>query len=432
MLSQEIFKKRRQKLFDAMADDSATVVISAPEHQRTHDVESAYRQDSNFYYLTGIKESHCAIVFFKSKGQTSYYLFSRVRNLAQCQWFGDLIGQDRAISEYGVNGAFSIDLLDEKMLTLLGNCRRVYYSFGRYPAFDERFNKWIVELRKKNRAAINAPHEIFNSDVVLYEMRLIKEADELPLIQKSVDIAGQAHMRAMKTCRPGMFEYEIEAEIRHEFTKNGAAHVSFEPIVASGANACTLHYGANNKKINDGDLVLVDIGCEYDYYASDLTRTFPANGKFSPEQKAIYELVLEAQLAAIEKVGPNYYWNDAQKITVEVITRGLCKLRILQGNVDTLIKEAAYKPFYMHHVGHWMGLDAHDVGEYYIDGKGRSLQPGMVQTVEPGIYIMPNMQNVDKKWWGIGVRIEDDVLITKDGCKVLSTAVPKTVEDIEK
>ena len=431
MLSQEIFKKRRQKLFDAMIDNSVSIVISASEHERTNDVVSAYRQDGNFYYLTGIKESHCAAVLFKRKDQCVYYFFSRVRDPLQRQWFGDLMGQEGAISSYGADSAFPLDLLDEKMLTLLSNCRRVYYSFGRRPEFDARFNAWIVTLRKKVRAAINAPHEITNLDKIVHEMRLIKDADELALIQKAIDIDGQAQIRACKTCKPGMYEYELEAEIRYEFVKNGAMHVSFDPIIAGGANACTLHYGANNQKLNDGDLVLVDIGCEYEYYASDLTRTFPVNGKFSPEQKAIYELVLEAQLAAIEKIGPKYAVGDAHKVSVEVITRGLCKLGILQGDLATLIKEDAYKPFYMHHLGHWMGLDAHDVGEYYIDGKGRPLRPGMIQTAEPGIYINPNTPGVDKKWWGIGVRIEDDVLVTQDGYKVLSAAVPKTVDEIE-
>ena len=349
----------------------------------------------------------------------------------QRQWFGDLMGQEGAISHYGADSAFPLDLLDEKMLTLLGNCQRVYYSFGRRPEFDARFNTWIVALRKKVRAAINAPHEIVNLDKIVYEMRLIKDADELALIQKAVDICGQAQIRALKACKPGMYEYELEADIRHEFVKHGAMHVSFEPIIAGGANACTLHYGANNQKLNDGDLVLVDIGCEYDYYASDLTRMFPVSGKFSPEQKAIYELVLEAQCAAIEKIGPKYAVGDAHNASVEVITRGLCQLGILQGDEETLIKAEAYKPFYMHHVGHWMGLDAHDVGEYYIDGKGRPLQPGMIQTAEPGIYISPHTSGVDKKWWGIGVRIEDDVLVTQDGHKVLSSAVPKTVNEIE-
>ncbi|HEY0963900.1 MAG TPA: M24 family metallopeptidase, partial [Pseudomonadales bacterium] len=314
---------------------------------------------------------------------------------------------------------------------LIEGRERVYYAMGKDEGFDHKVMEWVKVIRKKVRAGAHPPGEFLVLDHLLHEMRLLKSKAEIDVMRESGQIAVRAHKRAMQVCKPGMFEYEIEAEFMHEFFRSGCTAPAYTSIVAGGANACILHYNENNQKLHDGDLLLIDAGCEFQYYASDITRTFPVNGKFTPEQKAIYELVLKAQLDAIETVKPGAHWDDPHNMTVKVLTEGLVALGLLKGEVPALIESGAYREFYMHRAGHWLGMDVHDVGDYKIDGKWRQLEPGMVMTVEPGLYISPNNMNVEERWRGIGVRIEDDVAVTRSGYEVLTAGLPKTVQEIE-
>jgi len=302
---------------------------------------------------------------------------------------------------------------------------------GAQPDFDQQLMDWSQQVRGRSRAGISAPAEFISSDHILHEMRLIKSAYEVKQMKKAAKVSVVAHKKAMQCAKPAMFEYQVDAEMKHHFMHNGARFEAYPSIVGGGKNGCVLHYTDNDAVLNDGDLLLIDAGCEWQKYASDITRTFPVNGVFSEEQKALYQLVLDAQYAAIEKVQPGNHWNDPHEAAVKVLTKGLVKLGLLKGSVPTLIKEEAYKPYYMHRTGHWLGLDVHDVGDYKIDKQWRLLEPGMVLTVEPGLYIQPNATEVDKKWRGIGIRIEDDVLVTKKGHDVLTATAPKEVNEIE-
>jgi len=302
---------------------------------------------------------------------------------------------------------------------------------GRSVDFDQQIMSWVNRIRSKVSTGAVPPGEFTDLDHMLHDLRLVKSAAELRLMRRAGEITSAAHVRAMQRCEPGMYEYQLEAELQHEFATRGARHHAYSSIVGSGANACTLHYLANSDRMKEGDLVLIDAGCEYDYYASDVTRTFPVNGHFSRQQRAIYELVLEAQLAAIAEIAPGKHWNQAHDATVKVITQGLVRLGLLKGRVSSLIKKGAYRDFYMHRAGHWLGLDVHDVGDYRVADEWRMLEPGMVMTVEPGIYISPNNKKVGKAWRGIGIRIEDDVVVTADGCRLITDGAPKTVEEIE-
>lgn len=307
----------------------------------------------------------------------------------------------------------------------------MYYSMGKDHDFDNRVMDWVKVIRGKSKQGAQPPGEFLVLDHLLHELRLTKSSAEIALMEQAAKISADGHRRAMAFCRPGIKEYELEAELLYAFTRGGSRAPAYSSIVAAGDNACILHYNSNAAMIKDGDLVLIDAGCEYEYYASDITRTFPANGKFSPEQKAIYEIVLQAQLAAIDAVRPGAAWDEPHNTSIKIITQGLVKLGLLKGRPSELIKSSAYREFYMHRVGHWIGMDVHDVGDYKIDNKWRLLEPGMVTTIEPGIYIAPDNKKVAKKWRGIGVRIEDDVLVTRNGRRMLSTGIPKTVPEIE-
>jgi Xaa-Pro aminopeptidase len=308
---------------------------------------------------------------------------------------------------------------------------RVYYTMGNHPDFDQRLIGWVNRLRKQARAGVHTPGEFVALDHLLHELRLFKSPEELRAMRKAARISAKAHCRAMKKCKPGMREYQIESELLYSFMQQGARFTAYSSIVGGGANGCILHYIDNQDVLQDGDLLLIDAGAEFEHYASDITRTFPVNGRFNKEQRALYEIVLEAQLAAIEEVKPGNHWNDPHNAAVRVITTGLKSVGLLKGSVDKLIKSEAYKPFYMHRTGHWLGMDVHDVGDYKIDDEWRLLEPGMVLTVEPGIYIGASMSKVPSKWHNIGIRIEDDVLVTRDGHEVLSAGVPKAVDEIE-
>ncbi|GAA6168025.1 Xaa-Pro aminopeptidase [Sessilibacter corallicola] len=425
------FARRRKELMAMMEPNSIAIIPAAEEKTRSRDTLYSYRQDSDFYYLCGFPEPEAVIVLIPGRDHGEFVLFVRERNRQKEIWDGYRQGPEGAIENYGADDAFPIDDIDEILPGLLESRERVYYSLGRDAGFDQQIMTWINTLRAQARSGAIPPGELQDLDHFLHDMRLFKSATEAKLMRTAGDISAQAHIRAMQFCRPGQYEHQLEAEIHHEFAKSGARNPAYSTIVGSGANGCILHYIENDHKMKNGDLVLIDAGCEYDMYAGDITRTFPVNGKFSDEQKAVYNVVLDAQLQAIDAVKPGNHWNHPHEIAVRVLTAGLIELGLLQGDLDELIEKQAYSDFYMHRTGHWLGLDVHDVGDYKVEGQWRVLEPGMCLTVEPGIYIAPDNENVDEKWRGIGIRIEDDVLVTAEGCEVLTAAVPKSVEEIE-
>lgn len=424
-------KLRRKELMAQMEPNSIALLASAPPRVRNNDAEYAYRQNSDFYYLTGFTEADALLALIPGRKQGEVVLFCQEKDKDKELWTGILKGPDMASQELHMDDAYPISDIDDILPGLIEGRDRVYYSMGKDDAFDHRVMDWVKVIRSKAKLGAHPPGEFLVLDHLLHELRLIKSSNEIKLMQQAATISAEGHRRAMSYCKPGVHEYELEAELLHAFTRAGARSPAYVSIVGAGDNACTLHYDSNNAEVKDGDLVLIDAGCEYEYYASDITRTFPANGKFSEEQKAIYEIVLKAQDAAIAAVGPGMPWDAPHNASVKVITQGLVKLGLLKGRTAQLIKSEAYKEFYMHRVGHWLGLDVHDVGDYKIDDDWRLMEPGMVTTIEPGIYISPSNTKVAKKWRGIGVRIEDDVLVTKKAYKILSTGIPKTVEEIE-
>lgn len=425
------FARRRKALMAQMVPNSIAILPAAPVHIRNRDVEHVYRQDSDFQYLSGFPEPEAVLVLIPGREHGEYVLFCRERDPERELWDGLRAGQDGAIGEYGADDAFPIGDIDDILPGLIEGRERVYYSIGTNPEFDQHLMEWVNVIRSKARQGAQPPNEFVALDHLLHDMRLYKSAAEVKVMREAGEVSARAHVRAMQAARAGLYEYSLEAELEYEFRKGGAKMPAYGSIVAAGKNACILHYRENDAQLKDGDLVLIDAACELDCYASDITRTFPVSGRFSPEQKAIYELVLASQEAAFLEIAPGKHWNEAHEATVRVITAGLVELGLLQGDVAELIASEAYKPFYMHRAGHWLGMDVHDVGEYKVGGEWRVLEPGMAMTVEPGIYIAVDNQNVAKKWRGIGVRIEDDVVVTKKGCEILTDGVPKTVAEIE-
>ena len=414
----EVYKNRRLRLTKKM-EEGVAIIPTSSERTRNNDVAFPYRPDSTFYYLTGFPEPDAVLVVVAGKESKSI-LFCQPKDPTKEVWTGRRFGPNGAKSTFGFDETYTVDEFDKKMPGLI-NLKKVYYSVGRNQDFDRRIVEWM-----RISPAISDVMQITD------EMRLIKSSEEIEIMRKAAIISAQAHRHAMQVCRPGMMEYELEAEIGKIFRFSGGDPLHAYPsIVAGGNNACVLHYTENNCVLKDGELVLIDAGCELDGYGSDITRTFPVNGKFTPEQEAVYELALEAQEAAIGKARPGNHVRAPHNAAVRVITKGLAKLRIIRGNVNELIRKRAYYRFFMHGTSHWLGSDVHDAGDYMKGGKWRELRPGMVLTVEPGIYIPIGSKGVSKKWWGIGVRIEDDVLITKNGNEVLTSLVPKTARDIE-
>jgi len=425
------FTRRRRQLMRIMGRDSIAILPGAPVRRRNGDVDYHYRQDSDFQYLTGFDEPEAVAVLVPGRPQGEYVLFVRDRDPARETWDGARAGPEGAVATHGADDAFPVDDIDDILPGLLERCARVYYTMGVHPDFDQRVIGWVNGLRAQAKHGLHTPQEFVALDHHLHEMRLFKTRAELDVMRRSARIAAGAHRRAMKTAAPGRTEYEVMAEILHEFHRQHA-DISYYPIVGSGPNACVLHYHANSRQMKDGDLLLIDAGCEFDYYASDITRTFPVNGRFTGPQRELYEVVLAAQRAAIERVRPGNHWNDPHEAAVKVITQGLVRLGLLKGRVQTLIKEQAYKKFFMHRTGHWLGMDVHDVGEYKVGDEWRLLEPGMVMTVEPGIYVAPGTKGVAKQWQGIGIRIEDDVAVTKDAPEVLTSDVPVDPDEIER
>ncbi|HCT1656228.1 TPA: Xaa-Pro aminopeptidase [Acinetobacter baumannii] len=430
-LPQADFQHRRNRLAEKMGPNSIAIIATREEMYRNRDADYKFRADSSFFYLTGFAEPEAVAVIetFDDVTDYSYSLFCRERNREMEIWNGYRAGIDGAIEEYEADEAYAIDLLDEEIIEKLLNKERLYYRIGHNAAFDARVSQWIKKANAEHRHEA-APAQLVQLDRIVDEMRLIKSPQEIELMQIASTISAKAHTRAMQTVRPGMMEYALEGELNYIFGQNGCVP-SYNSIVGGGANACILHYVENNQALKDGDLVLIDAACEYEFYASDITRTFPVNGKFSPEQKALYEVVLASQYAAIDAVRIGNSYREPHEVAVKILTEGLVDLGLLKGDVSELIETEAYRQFYMHGTGHWLGMDVHDVGSYKKDDDWRQYEEGMVVTVEPGLYIALDDETVDKKWRGIGIRIEDDVVATSKGPRVLTADVVKDIADIE-
>ena len=431
-ISRQEFARRRRNLMAHMEQDSIAILPAAPERTRNRDVEHPYRQDSDFWYLTGFPEPEAVVALIPGREHGEFVLFCRERDRAMETWNGYRAGPEGAVEKYGADDAFPIADIDEILPGLIEGRERVYYDLGREPDFDRRIMGWVKSIREKVRSGAHPPGEYLALTHLLHDQRLIKSAAELKLMRKAGEISAAAHTRAMQRVQPGMFEYQLEAEYVHEFMRHGARSPAYPSIVGGGRNGCILHYIENSDKLRDGDLVLVDAGAELQCYASDITRTYPVNGRFSKEQQALYEVVLAAQKAAFAQIKPGNHWNQSHEAAVEVLVSGLVDLGLLKGDPATLIEEGDYRRFYMHRTGHWLGLDVHDVGDYKVHDEWRVLEPGMTLTVEPGLYIAPDDDSVAARWRGIGIRIEDDVAVTRDGHEVYTEAVPKEVGDIEK
>lgn len=429
MISQQEYQARRQQLASQMTAGSIAVIPAANEMIRNGDSEYRFRQNSDFFYLTGFNEPN-AILLVSAEPKAHSVLLCQSRDPAQEQWTGRRLGQTGAIQELGMHAAYPITEFAARLAELCTDKQAIYYPIGQAPLWEQRILEAWQTIKQQNRRGIKAPDALCDLGPILSEMRLLKSPAEIAMMREVTRISATAHQRAMQVCRHAQFEYQLEAEFLYEIMRQGCRNVAYDSIIASGENACILHYTANDKALKAGELVLIDAGGELNNYAADISRTFPVTGRFSAEQRQIYSLVLQAQKAGIACVCPGCRWNEIQDTIIQILTTGLVDLGILQGDIASLIAEGAHKPFYMHGSGHWLGLDVHDVGRYKIDGQWRQLKPNMVLTVEPGIYISP-MPNVDERWWHIGVRIEDDILVTETGSDNLSASLPVELDDIE-
>lgn len=430
-MNQQEYLRRRQALLEKMAPASAAIIFAAPEARRSADSDYPYRQDSDFWYFTGFNEPEAALLLIKSDDTHHHsVLFNRVRDVTAEIWFGRRLGQEAAPAKLGVDRALPFNEIDDQLHLLLNGLDVVYHAQGRYPQADALVFGALETLRQGSRKGYLAPATLTDWRPWVHDMRLFKSPAELDVMRKAGEITALAHTRAMETCRPGMFEYQLEGEIHHEFTRHGARYPSYNTIVGSGDNACILHYTENESQMRDGDLVLIDAGCEYQGYAGDITRTFPVNGKFTPAQRAIYDIVLASEVRAIELFAPGRSIREVTEEVVRIMLNGLVKLGILKGEEETLLTEQAHRQFFMHGLGHWLGLDVHDVGDYGSAERGRTLEPGMVLTVEPGLYIAPDA-DVPAEYRGIGIRIEDNIVITASGNEVLTAGVVKDPDAIE-
>lgn len=430
-MKQSEFKKRRKQLMQHIGIGNIALIGSAAVRARNRDVNYPFRQDSDFYYLTGFNEPDSLAVFIPGRKQGEYILFCREFDEKKALWEGAHAGLEGATKHYKADDSFPIDDLDDILPGMLEDKGKVYYPIGRDSDLDHNLLIWINHIRSQSRSGVTAPGELVSLEHILHEMRLFKSPEELKLMRRAADVSANAHVKAMQKCKPGLYEYQIEAEIIYNFIQDGLRAVAYPSIVAGGKNACVLHYTENADKLKSGDLLLIDAGAECDHYAADITRTFPVSGHFSEPQKQLYQLVLDAQAAAMAQIRPGLPWHFAHEASVEVLTKGLVSLGLLKGRVAKLIKDEKYKQFYMHRIGHWLGMDVHDVGDYKLDKEWRLLEPGMVLTIEPGLYIPEDCLTVDEQWRGIGIRIEDDVLVTADGYEVLTGGVPKTIAEIE-
>jgi len=424
------FARRRKQLMRMAANDAILVLPAAPERVRSNDTFHPYRQDSDFWYLTGFSEPEAVLVLVPGRKHGEALLFCRERDLEREAWDGPRAGQDGAVSDFGMDDAYPIEDLDEILPGLLEGRSRVYYHFGRDTEFDLKLIGWVKRVREHVRHGAQPPHEFMELGHLLHELRLFKSRDEIRLMQRAADISVEAHRAAMRTARPGIHEYQLQAEIERVFRASDA-WPAYGSIVGTGSNACVLHYRANNARTVDGELILIDAGAEYRNYAADITRTFPVNGRFTAPQRALHDLVGAAQASALAHAQPGSAYEAGHVAAVETLTEGLLKLGLLKGKLEKNIATANYKRFYRHKTGHWLGLDVHDVGEYRLGGESRLLEPGMVFTIEPGLYVSPDDSTVDAKWRGIGIRTEDDVLITDSGHRVLTDALARSADAIE-
>jgi Xaa-Pro aminopeptidase len=431
MISNKEYAARRAELMSLMHSNSIAVISSAPEKIRSRDTHYPYKQNVNLSYLCGFPEPEAVLVLIPGREQGEMVLFCRDKDPLRETWDGYREGPEGAVQNFAADDAFPIADIDDILPNLIEGKDRLYYAIGKDPEFDKHLMDWVNHVRSQRGNGALPPGEFVDLDYFLNEMRLIKTSEELKIMRKAGQISASAHRRAMKICRPGVFEYQLQAEIEHEFMDSGAVGAAYSSIVGGGKNGCILHYIENRDALKDGDLVLIDAGCEYENYAADITRTFPVNGKFSSEQAAIYDVVLKAQTDAIAMIGPGIEYNKTNEATILAITQGLVDLGILKGDVSELIAQEAHREFYMHGAGQWLGMDVHDVGDYKIEGQWRVYEPGMVVTIEPGIYIAPGNPKVDKKWHGIAVRIEDDIVVTKTGNENITATVPKNREEIE-
>lgn len=415
-----------------MEPNSVAILPGAREATRSHDTEYRFRQDSDFHYLTGFPEPDAIAVIAPSKDGERFTLFVRPRDPEKETWTGRRAGVEGAKERFGADAAFPVEEFGAKLQDLINGARHLYYRLGNgQPELDRTVIEQLSRMRMMGRRGIHPPQAIIDPGTVLHEMRLFKTEEEIEHMQRAADIASEAHREAMRQVRPGMNEYEVEALIEYTFRRGGASGPAYNSIVGGGANATILHYVNNDAELRDGDLLLVDAGAEYMGYASDITRTFPVNGRFTDAQREIYELVLEAQERCIEMVAPGVTLDEMHQRSVEILTAGMVRLGLLEGDPAKLIEEEKYKKFYMHRLGHYLGLDVHDAGRYHLDGEPRPVEPGMVMTVEPGLYISEDADDVPEKYRGLGVRIEDDILVTPDGHRVLTAAAPKHIPDIE-
>lgn len=423
---------RRQRLLASMPPASIAILPSGRLMYRNADAEYPFRQNSNFYYLTGLCEPDSVMILTKDQaGRSEYILFCQPKRKEEEIWTGPRVGLEDARKIYGAQQSFEIDELDNQLPSFLSGPLTFFYSLGVDTVFDARVMEAVNVLRAKSRQGTLAPHSWVDLNRMIHQLRLKKSAYEIACLRQAAEISARAHLELMKRCRAGAKEYQLEGVFLQNCYWEGARNMAYTPIVASGENACILHYTRNDGELAEGQLLLVDAGCEYQYYAADITRTFPVSGTFSETQRALYQLVLKSQQAAIEQIRPGVAWNTPQEVIVNILVQGLVELGLLQGSVEDLIKERAYQRFYMHSSGHWLGLDVHDAGEYKAADQWRLFEPGHVLTVEPGLYIAANQPDIDAKWWGMGIRIEDDILVTEQGCEILSRSVPKTIEEIE-
>jgi Xaa-Pro aminopeptidase len=425
-----MIRPQLEEFMRRMDQKSVAIIPAAREATRSNDTQYRFRQDSDFYYLTGFEEPEAIAVIAPAR-EHKYTLFVRPRDPEQEIWVGRRAGVEGAKSEFGAQESFPIAEFEAKLQDLLDGAEKLYYRLGVNTDLDSAIIKKIAQMRALNRKPIHPPRTVIDPATIVHEMRVLKSPEEVELMQRAADIAAEAHVEAMKAVRPGMKEYEVEALIEQVFRRRGAAGPSYTSIVGAGANATVLHYINNDGQLRDGELLLVDAGAEYKGYASDITRTFPINGRYSTAQREIYDLVLETQMSCVEMVRPGVTHDELKNHSVEMLTEGMVKLGLLKGKPTELIKEEKYKQFYMHGLGHLLGIDVHDVGIYYYDKQSRALEPGVVMTVEPGIYVAPDTKDIPEQYLGIGVRIEDDVLCTANGPRVLTTKVPKQPDQIE-
>jgi len=430
MIKPREYARRRNQLMSMAGEGSVVILRAAPVRVRNSDVHYPYRQDSDFLYLTGFREPNAVLVLVPGEKDGASILFCRERDPEKEMWDGAMAGTDAAVAVHGMDEAHPVDTVGRVLPELLQDRTRVYHHLGRDVEFDHQLIGWLNDFRGKTRRSFHAPEEIVDLGHLLHEMRLFKSRGELAAMRRAARISSGAQVRGMRACRPGLTEAHIHAELVHEYMIHGCES-AYPPIVGGGANACVLHYTTNDQPLADGDLLLVDAGCEYDGYASDITRTYPVNGRFTGEQRALYEVVLTAQEQAIEAVRDGVQWDDIHDVAVETLTDGLLELGILEGDREEAIEKGLYENYYLHKTGHWLGLDTHDVGDYQVDGHSRVLEPGMVLTVEPGIYIRTDDEQVDERWRGLGIRIEDDVVVTRDAPEVITDRVPKALDEIE-